>query len=73
MDTIEKLPTYGTQDDEKQSKDTTPYVLDTAMRKQTQITLIRHDPSYIQMGVKTNITSLVFCMDRALSGGYILV
>jgi hypothetical protein len=38
MDTIEKLPTYGTQDDEKQSKDTTQYALDTAMRKKTQIT-----------------------------------
>jgi hypothetical protein len=38
MDTIEKLPTYGTQDDEHQSKNTTQYVLDTAVRKQTQIT-----------------------------------
>ncbi len=38
MDNIEKLPTYGTQDDEKQSKNTTQYVLDTAVRKQTQIT-----------------------------------
>ena len=38
MDTIEKLPTYGTQDDEKQNKNTTRYALDTAVRKQTQIT-----------------------------------
>jgi hypothetical protein len=34
----EKLATYGTQDDEKQNKNTTQYVLDTTMRKQTQIT-----------------------------------
>jgi hypothetical protein len=34
----EKLGTYGTQDEEKQSKNTTQYVLDTTMRKQTQIT-----------------------------------
>jgi hypothetical protein len=38
MDTIEKLPTYGTQDDENQSKNTTQYALDTAVRKQTQLT-----------------------------------
>jgi len=29
---------YGTQDEEKQNKSTTQYVLDTTMRKQTQIT-----------------------------------
>ena len=34
----EKLATYGAQDEEKQSKDTTQYVLDTIMHKQTQIT-----------------------------------
>ena len=33
----EKLATYGTQDEEKQSKNTTQYVLDTTIRKQTQI------------------------------------
>ena len=33
-----KLATQGTQDEEKQSKNTTHYVLDTTMRKQTQIT-----------------------------------
>jgi hypothetical protein len=38
MDNPEKLATYGTQDEEKQSKNTTQYVLDTTMRKQTQIT-----------------------------------
>ena len=33
----EKLTTQGTQDEEKQNKNTTQYVLDTTMRKQTQI------------------------------------
>jgi hypothetical protein len=40
MDNPEILATYGTQnkDEEKQNKNTTQYVLDTIMRKQTQIT-----------------------------------
>jgi len=40
MDNPEILATYGTQnkDEEKQSKNTTRYVLDTIIRKQTQIT-----------------------------------
>jgi hypothetical protein len=38
MDNPEKLATNGTQDEEKQNKNTTQYVLDTTMRKQTQIT-----------------------------------
>jgi len=38
MDNPEKLAPYGTQDQEKQSKNTTQYVLDTTMHKQTQIT-----------------------------------
>ena len=53
----EKLATQGTQDEEKQNKNTTQYVLDTTMRKQTQITLIRQGPSYIELEVKTNRTS----------------
>ena len=53
----EKLATQGTQDEEKQNKNTTQYVLDTTMRKQTQITLIRQEPSYIELEVKTNRTS----------------
>ena len=36
MDNPEKLATQGTQDEDKQSKDTTQYVLNTAIRKQTQ-------------------------------------
>jgi hypothetical protein len=38
MDNPEKLATKGTQDEEKQSKNTTQYVLDATMHKQTQIT-----------------------------------
>jgi hypothetical protein len=32
------MATNGTQDEEKQNKNTTQYVLDTTMRKQAQIT-----------------------------------
>jgi hypothetical protein len=38
MDNSEKLATQGTQDEEKQSKNTTQYVLDTILRKETQTT-----------------------------------
>ena len=38
MENPVKLATEGTQDDEKQNKHTTQYVLDTTMPKQTQIT-----------------------------------
>ena len=38
MDNTEKLATQGTKDEENQSKKTTQYVLDTTMRKQTQMT-----------------------------------
>jgi hypothetical protein len=37
MDNPEKLATRGTQDEEKQNKNTTEYALDTTIRKQTQI------------------------------------
>ena len=37
MDHPEKLATQGTQDEEKESKNTTQYVLDATIRKQTQI------------------------------------
>ena len=42
MDNPEKLTTLGTQDEEQQSKNTTQYVLDTTIGRQTQITEIRH-------------------------------
>jgi hypothetical protein len=38
MDNPEKLKTLGTQDEEKQNKNTTQYVLDTTIHKQTQTT-----------------------------------
>ena len=38
MDNPQKLATQGAQDEDKQRKNTTQYVLDTTMRKQTQIT-----------------------------------
>ena len=38
MDNIDKLATYGTQDEEEQYKFTRQYVLDTIIRKQTQMT-----------------------------------
>ena len=38
MDNPEKLATQGTQDEEKQNKNTTQYVLNPNMCKQTQIT-----------------------------------
>ena len=38
MNNPEKLATQGTQDEDKQNKNITQYVLDTTIRKQTQIT-----------------------------------
>ena len=35
MDNPKKLATYGTQDEDKQNKHTTQYVLDTTIRTQT--------------------------------------
>ena len=56
MDNPEKLQaTQGTQDEEKQNKDTTQYVLDITIHTQTQITYKTLD-SYKQLEVKTNRT-----------------
>ena len=63
MDNPEKLATQGTQDEEKQNKDTTQYVLDTTMRKHTQLTQKRHGPSYKQLKVTMNRTSFL-CGNR---------
>jgi len=38
MDNPEKMATQVTQDEEKQNKNTTQYVSDTTIRKQTQLT-----------------------------------
>ena len=43
MDNPQKLATQSTQDEAKKAKKTTQYVLDTIIRKQTQITQKRHD------------------------------
>jgi hypothetical protein len=43
----------------KTSKKRTQCALDTTIRKQTQITLIRHESSYKQLEVKTNQPSFV--------------
>ena len=37
IDNPEKLATWGTQDEEKQNKNTTQYLWDTTIHKQTQI------------------------------------
>jgi len=63
VDNSEKLATQRTQDDEKQNKNTTQYVLDTTLRKQTQITYIRYEPSYKELEVMTNRTSFL-CGNR---------
>ena len=52
MDIPEKLATQGTQDEEKQN--TTQCVI----RKQIQIT--RHEPSYKQLEVKTNLEQFLY-------------
>ena len=38
MDNLEKLPTYGTQDEEKQNKNATQNMLDNIMCKHTHMT-----------------------------------
>ena len=61
MDNPEKLAIEVTQDKEKKQnqKSPTQCALDTIIRKQTQITLIRHESSYKQLEVKTNGKSFV--------------
>ena len=55
------MATQVTQDKEnnnkKEKKKLTQCSLDTTIHKQTQITLIRNEPSYKQLVVKTNRTS----------------
>jgi hypothetical protein len=60
MGNPKKLATLGIQDEDKKTKtkNTTQYVLDTTMRKQTQITHTRHQPSNKQLEIKTNAISL---------------
>ena len=44
MDNPEKLATQGTQDEEKQNKNTTQYVLDTFIIMQTNINNVNKSP-----------------------------
>ena len=60
------------KNEEKQSKNTTQYVLDTIMSKQKQITQIRNEPSYRQLEVKTNIAfmEVIWChLSKSLETG----
>jgi hypothetical protein len=49
----------GNTDHTRQRKKRTQCALDTTIRKQTQITLIRHESCYKQLEVKTNRTLFV--------------
>ena len=59
MDNPETLATQGKQDEVKQSKNTTQYVLDTTMRKQTQIMLIRHNIIRSRNGLGCKIVTIL--------------
>ena len=50
----------------KTSKKRTQCALETTIRKQTQITLIRHEPSYKQLEVKNEPT--IGCMRKSQHG-----
>jgi hypothetical protein len=63
MDNPENMAIYSTQDEEKQNIQTTQYMFDTTMCKQTQQTLKRHESSYKQLEVKTNRT--LFLMPKS--------
>ena len=49
MDNPEKMATWGTQDEEKQNKNTMQYVLDSTMRKQKQTTEGKDEPNFVAM------------------------
>jgi hypothetical protein len=62
MENPEKLAALGTKNKRRRknkAKNTTHYVLDTIMRKQTGITQIRLEPFYKQLEVKTNRSSFL--------------
>ena len=60
MNNPERLATLGTQNTRRrESKNTTQYVLDTAVRKQKRLTQIEHGPSKKQLEIKTNRKSFV--------------
>ena len=55
MDYQEKLVTYDTQNEDKQSKHTPQYALNTTVRKQTQITYIRYEPLNIFINLRHSL------------------
>jgi hypothetical protein len=59
MDNPEKLATYGTQNEDKQNKNTTQYVLYTTVRIQTQITTRgKNEPNIVLFAeIVTDITT----------------
>jgi hypothetical protein len=59
MDNPEKLVTLGTQAEDKQNKNTTQYVLDNTIGKQTHIMQIRHEDLLQTTGGKDE-PSIVF-------------
>ena len=63
MDNLEKLPTYSTQDEEKQNKNATQNMLDNIMRKHTHMTLIRYELSTNNWRYEKNRTSFL-CGNR---------
>jgi SpoVK/Ycf46/Vps4 family AAA+-type ATPase len=64
MDNPETLARYGTQGEEKQNKNTTQYVLDTTMSKQTQIIRVYNlQPLFIGGAADRVINQLLTEMD----------
>jgi hypothetical protein len=58
MDNPGKLAYIGYTKYRQTNQNTTPYVVRTAMRKETQITYILHEPSLKHLDGKTNRTSV---------------
>jgi len=54
------------QYEDKQNKNTTQYLLDTTIRKHTQITHLRYEPSYKQLEVKTNPLFYIYAYEIIL-------
>ena len=55
MDNPEKLVKWGTQDEEKQNKNTIQYVLDTTIREKNTNNVNKICAPYKQLAVKTSI------------------
>ena len=57
--------TLGAQEEDKRNKNTTQYVLDFTMRKQTHITQARHASYYKQLEAKTNHASFFYFLPKS--------